>query len=228
MRCRSRVGGYASSHDCRVNCGLRSADRRGRRLSRSRGVQRLGRATDMPAVARQKAAGRQCAVRADLPGLCHRHRAQSRAFPPAGLTGSRGLPHSPGPQVPADHLRDAHVLLGRADQQGTLEFRVQAPDVSRRRSVVLPYRRCMPARNRAPPPAGRACRYARHARTWPGTLATRRHNDHFGTQWKRSSDDGAADHNESSLRGRAKTQVALRDGLPVSLRPRLAEVPAAD
>ena len=43
-------GEYASSHDCRVNCGLRSADRRGRRLSRSRGVQRLGRATDMSAV----------------------------------------------------------------------------------------------------------------------------------------------------------------------------------
>ena len=38
------TGGYASSHDCRVNCGLRSADRRGRR-SRSLGV-RLGRATD--------------------------------------------------------------------------------------------------------------------------------------------------------------------------------------
>jgi hypothetical protein len=40
-----QIGGYASSHDCRVNCGLRSADRGGRR-SRSRGVQRLGRATD--------------------------------------------------------------------------------------------------------------------------------------------------------------------------------------
>ena len=50
----------------------------------------------------------------------------------------------------------------------------------------------------APPPAGRACRYARHARTWPAALATRRHNDHFGTQWKRSSDDGAADHNGGS------------------------------
>ena len=41
----SPSGGYASSHDCRVNCGLRSADRRGRRPC-SRGVQRLGRATD--------------------------------------------------------------------------------------------------------------------------------------------------------------------------------------
>ena len=36
--------GYASSHDHRLNCGLRSADRRGRR-SRARGAQRLGRAT---------------------------------------------------------------------------------------------------------------------------------------------------------------------------------------
>ena len=34
--------------------------------------------------------------------------------------------------------------------------------------------------------------------------------------------------NGGSLRERAKTQVALRDGLPVSLRPRQAEVPAAD
>jgi len=25
-----QIGGYASSHDCRVNCSLRSADRRGR------------------------------------------------------------------------------------------------------------------------------------------------------------------------------------------------------
>jgi hypothetical protein len=42
----------------------------------------------------------------------------------------------------------------------------------------------------APPPAGRACRCARHARTWPRALATQRHNDHFGTQPKRSSDGG--------------------------------------
>ena len=39
-------GGYASSRDCRVNCGLRSADRGGCRAGVSRGVQRLGRATD--------------------------------------------------------------------------------------------------------------------------------------------------------------------------------------
>ena len=39
--CRFRFVRFAAD-DCRVNCGLRSADRRGRRLSRSRGVQRLG------------------------------------------------------------------------------------------------------------------------------------------------------------------------------------------
>ncbi len=32
-------------------------------------------------------------------------------------------------------------------------------------------------------------------RTWPRTLATKRHNDQFGTQRKLSSDGGAADHN---------------------------------
>ena len=36
----------------------------------------------------------------------------------------------------------------------------------------------------APPPAGRACRCARHARTWPSALATQRHNDQFGTLWR--------------------------------------------
>lgn len=36
---------------------------------------------------------------------------------------------------------------------------------------------------------------ARHARTWPSALATQRHNNQFGTQRKRSSDHGAADHN---------------------------------
>jgi hypothetical protein len=34
-------------------------------------------------------------------------------------------------------------------------------------------------------------------------------------------------HNDSSLRERAKTRVALRDGLPVSLRPQLAEFTAS-
>jgi hypothetical protein len=34
--------------------------------------------------------------------------------------------------------------------------------------------------------------------------------------------------NGGSLRGRAKTQVALHDGLPVGLRPRLEQFTAAD
>ena len=38
-------GGYASSHDCRVNCGLRSANHRGRRSALS-GSAASGRATD--------------------------------------------------------------------------------------------------------------------------------------------------------------------------------------
>ena len=38
----------------------------------------------------------------------------------------------------------------------------------------------------APPPAGRASRGARHARTWPRAPATQRHNDHCGTQPERS------------------------------------------
>ena len=42
----------------------------------------------------------------------------------------------------------------------------------------------------APPRAGRACRCVRHARTWPGALATQRNNDQFRRLWKRSSDGG--------------------------------------
>ena len=52
----TRYGGYASSHDHRLNCGLRSADRRGR-SSRSRGAQRLGRATDRRPLPARKLAG---------------------------------------------------------------------------------------------------------------------------------------------------------------------------
>ena len=44
----------------------------------------------------------------------------------------------------------------------------------------------------------------------------------------RPSEDIASVQNGGSLRGRAKTQVALRDRLPVGLRPRLAELTAAD
>lgn len=83
-----RLGGYASSHDCRVNCGLRSADRRVRRSTALRGAQRLRRMTNM-AVARQEAGGRLCAVRAALPGLRQRHRKCVRPriprFSPGGL-----------------------------------------------------------------------------------------------------------------------------------------------
>src|ERR1700730_15874260 len=42
--------------------------------------------------------------------------------------------------------------------------------------------------------AWRACRCVRHARTWPGALATQRSNDQFRRLWKRSPDGGAADH----------------------------------
>jgi hypothetical protein len=52
----------------------------------------------------------------------------------------------------------------------------------------------------APPPAGRASRCVRHARTWPSVPATQRHNDQFGTRWKPSSNSGAADHNGGSAR----------------------------
>jgi len=48
---------------------------------------------------------------------------------------------------------------------------------------------------RPPPRAGRACRCVRHARTWPGALATtQRNNDQFRRLWKPSSDGGAAGH----------------------------------
>jgi hypothetical protein len=45
-RCRPEYGGHASSHDCRVNCGLRSADRRGRRTGALGECSVPGRATD--------------------------------------------------------------------------------------------------------------------------------------------------------------------------------------
>ena len=50
----------------------------------------------------------------------------------------------------------------------------------------------------APPPAGSACRYTRHARTCPSVPATRRHSEQFGMLWGRSSDGGVADYNGGS------------------------------
>ena len=50
-----QIGGYASSHDCRVNCSLRSADRRGR--SRAPGSAAAGRATDRRPLPARKLAG---------------------------------------------------------------------------------------------------------------------------------------------------------------------------
>ena len=45
------------------------------------------------------------------------------------------------------------------------------------------------AASRAGVPVRQACQDLASA------LATQRHNDQFGTQWKRSSDGGAAEHN---------------------------------
>ena len=45
-----------------------------------------------------------------------------------------------------------------------------------------------------------ACRCARHARTSPSALATRRRNEQFGTQPKRSSDGAAGDHRRDCTR----------------------------
>jgi len=53
----------------------------------------------------------------------------------------------------------------------------------------------------APPPAGPASQRARHARNWASARATRRHNDHFGTQPNQSSDGAAAEHIGGSARG---------------------------
>jgi len=54
------------------------------------------------------------------------------------------------------------------------------------------------------------------------------HNSPIGAAVADGPSKPSLHHNGGSLRERAKTQVALRDGLPVSLRPRQAEVPAAD
>jgi hypothetical protein len=112
-------GGYASSHDCRVNCGLRSADRRGRRPALS-GSAASGARDGQTAVARQKAGGRLCAGRADLPGPCQRHRRcvrpQIPGLSPGGLgphLTSSGSPAGfpPVSRLPAGSLPFVRLLL---------------------------------------------------------------------------------------------------------------------
>ena len=81
--------GYASSHDCRVNCGLRSADRRGSRSTALRGAQRLRHATNRrPLPARKLADGHaQFAQTCRAPGQRHRRCVRPRipGFSPGGL-----------------------------------------------------------------------------------------------------------------------------------------------
>jgi hypothetical protein len=70
-----------------------------------------------------------------------------------------------------------------------------------------------PCSRRSPtsaPPAGRASRSARHARTRLSALAAQRHNDQFGTQWKRSSEGGTPDHN-----GGSRVQLTAADRIRV-------------
>jgi hypothetical protein len=52
-------------------------------------------------------------------------------------------------------------------------------------------------------------------------------NDQIGAAQLEIINQAVAAPNGGSLRGYAKTQVALRDGFPVSPHPRLAEVTAA-
>ena len=93
----AHIGGYASSHDCRVNCGLRSADRGRAGALGERGV-RGARLTD--GRCRREAGGRLCAVRADLPGLCQRHRRCVRPQIPGLSPGGLG-PHLTSSGSPA-------------------------------------------------------------------------------------------------------------------------------
>jgi hypothetical protein len=67
-------------------------------------------------------------------------------------------------------------------------------------------------------PAGRASRSARHARTWPSAPATQRHNDHFGTQRKRSLDGGAAAHNGGYLEPSLSTPRLTRTSAALTCR----------
>ena len=96
-RLRRRTTGYASSHHCRALCGLRSADTQGTGRG-SRGMQRPG-CDWQAAVARQKADGQPCAVRAGRPGLCQRHRGCVRPQIPGLSPGGLG-PHLPSSGSP--------------------------------------------------------------------------------------------------------------------------------
>jgi Enoyl-(Acyl carrier protein) reductase len=79
------------------------------------------------------------------------------------------------------------------------------------------------AEQRATPalsPRGRLARVDRHFAICPVTADS--------TSSAKGTHDHAGAQSGGSLRGRAKTQVALRDGPPVGLRPRLAQFTAAD
>jgi hypothetical protein len=79
-------------------CDQQTAEGAGRR---SRGVHRLGRATDRrPAVARREAGRWLCAARAGLPGFCQRHRRCVRPRIP-GLSPSGLGPHLTSSGSPA-------------------------------------------------------------------------------------------------------------------------------
>src|SRR5215470_5559440 len=64
----------------------------------------------------------------------------------------------------------------------------------------------------APPPATQASPYARHARTWPPTGATQRHNTQYRAARKDHTDPWIAEHNGGYLRaGGGPVPVAERD-----------------
>ena len=90
---RTIQNGYASSHDRRVDCGLRSADRRGRRPMLS-GSAASGARECQTAMARQEAGG-ACAVRPGMPGA-----SQMRAAPDPGLSPGWSRPHLTSSGIP--------------------------------------------------------------------------------------------------------------------------------
>jgi len=71
------------------------------------------------------------------------------------------------------------VLAAAALQGGTDPDLLE--EVPGGRATTSGNTRCSrPSPTSAPPPAGRACRHARHARTWPSAPATRHHSDPSG------------------------------------------------